>query len=95
MKVVGKGPYRHVAKVGNNVWIGPGAVIIGPVILEDNVIVAANAVVNKSVPKGCIVGGIPAKIISHVDDLDYNIFDNPSYNENYAPFLSFKKKSYS
>ena len=45
----------------NNVVIGSGAQILGPVIVEDNAKVGANAVVVKDVPKDAIMVGIPAK----------------------------------
>ena len=90
VSIVGQGPYKHVPKVGNRVYIGPGAVIQGPVIIEDGVIIAANAVVNKSVPTNAIVAGIPAKIIGWSDSLEYDIFANESWNEDYKPFLSNK-----
>lgn len=49
--------------IGNNVFIGAGAKILGGVKICDNVIVAPNAVVVKDVPANCIVAGVPAKII--------------------------------
>lgn len=88
----GKGPYKNLPKVGNNIWIGPGAILSGAVIVEDNVIVAPNAVVTKSVPKGAIVGGIPAKIIGWVKDLDYDILQNENFKEGYMDFLDDKIK---
>ena len=45
----------------NNVVVGSGAQILGPVIVEDNAKVGANAVVVKDVPKDAIMVGIPAK----------------------------------
>lgn len=54
--------------IGNNVWIGGGAVIVPGVILGDNVVVAAGAVVTKSVPDDCVVGGNPAQIIKNVNE---------------------------
>jgi serine O-acetyltransferase len=51
--------------IGNNVYIGPGAKIAGGIIIGDNVLIAANAVVVKDVPDNVTVGGIPAKIISN------------------------------
>ncbi|MEM7571981.1 MAG: acyltransferase [Bacteroidota bacterium] len=50
-------------KIGNDVFIGTRSIIMPGVEIGDRVIVAAGAVVTKSVPSGCIVGGNPAKII--------------------------------
>lgn len=53
--------------IGNNVFIGSGARIIGCVTIADNVVVGANAVVTKSITdSGITVAGIPAKKISDV-----------------------------
>ncbi len=87
VKIVGKGPYKNAPVIGNRVYMGPGVVIAGPVIIQDNVIIAPNAVVTKSVPEGAIVAGIPAKIIGHVSELDYDIMKNESYKEGYLDFL--------
>jgi serine O-acetyltransferase len=86
-KIVGKGPFKHVPKIGNNVFLGPGCVIVGPVIIEDDVIVAPNAVVTKSIPKGAIVGGIPAKILGSVYELNYDITKNESLDESIADYM--------
>lgn len=87
-RVVGKGPYKKVPVIGDDVFLGPGCVIVGPVIIEDNVVVAPNSVVTKSVPKGAIVAGVPAKIIGNVSDLDYDILKNESYLDDNAPFMN-------
>ena len=52
-----------VPKIGDNVWIGPGAKIFGDIEIGDEVQIAANAVVNKSVSGNKTLGGIPAKVI--------------------------------
>ncbi len=52
--------------IGENVWIGDKATILPNVTIGDGVIVAANAVVTKSVPPYCVVGGNPAKIIKQI-----------------------------
>lgn len=54
--------------IGNNVWIGGGAVLTPGVALADNVVVAAGAVVTKSVPENCVVGGNPARIIRRIEE---------------------------
>jgi len=48
-------------------WIGIGAVILPGVRIGRNAVVAANAVVTRDVPDRTVVGGIPAKIIRHMD----------------------------
>ena len=52
------------ATIGDNVYIGPGAKIIGDIKIGNNVVIGANAVVTRNVPDGVTVGGVPAKIIS-------------------------------
>lgn len=59
---------RHVdqpsaPQIGNNVNIGAGAKILGPITIGDNVEIGANAVVIKDVPANSIAVGVPAKII--------------------------------
>lgn len=51
-------------RIGNNVYIGPGAKIFGDIDIGDDVAIGANAVVNRSVPSNVTVGGVPAKVIS-------------------------------
>lgn len=59
-----RGPKKGVPTIGNNVWIGPNAVIVGGVTIEDNVLIAANSYVNFDVPANSIVIGNPGKIIA-------------------------------
>ena len=49
--------------IGNNVYIGAGAKILGPITIGNNVVIGANAVVTKDVPSNCTVAGAPARII--------------------------------
>ena len=52
-------------RLGDNVYIGPGAKLFGPIVIGDNTAIGANAVVNSSFPEGnCSIGGIPARKIS-------------------------------
>ena len=86
--IVGQGPYKNVAKIGNNVFIGPNVVVQGPVVIEDGVIIAPGSIVNKSIPKNAIVAGTPAKIIGFTTDLQYDIMKNESFKEGYRPFMT-------
>jgi len=52
-------------KIGDNVYIGPGAKLFGDITIADGIAIGANAVVNKSfLEPGISIGGIPAKKIS-------------------------------
>lgn len=52
--------------IGDNCWIGGGAVINPGVTLGDNVVVASGAVVTKSFGSNVVIGGNPAKIIKEL-----------------------------
>jgi len=51
--------------VGNDVWIGDGALFVGAIKVGDGAIVAARSVCTKDVPPYAVVGGVPAKIIKY------------------------------
>ena len=50
-------------RVGNDVWIGAGAVVLNGVSIGDGAIVGAGAVVTKNVPPYAVVVGVPAKVL--------------------------------
>lgn len=45
------------------VTVGCGAVIVGDILIGDNVTIGANSVVLKNVPSNCTVVGNPARIV--------------------------------
>ncbi|WP_066389188.1 serine O-acetyltransferase [Neobacillus mesonae] len=59
--------------LGDNVALGTGCKILGPVKVGDNVVIGANSVVTKDVPDNCMVVGIPGKIVrTDIDIKKYN-----------------------
>ncbi len=52
--------------INDDVWIGANAVILPGVTIGSHCVVAAGAVVTKDIPDGCIVAGVPAKIIKQL-----------------------------
>jgi serine O-acetyltransferase len=59
-----KGRRAGVPSIGDDVYIGPGAVVIGNVSVGNGVAIGANSVVVDDVPAGVTVAGSPAKIVS-------------------------------
>ena len=56
----------NAPKIGDNVYIGPGAKIFGEIEIAGNIAIGANAVVNKSFSEpGITIAGVPAKKISN------------------------------
>jgi serine acetyltransferase len=49
--------------VGNDVWIGSGAIILDGISIGDGAIIGAGSVVTKDVPDYAIVAGTPAKVL--------------------------------
>ena len=59
----GKEKKKRHPDIGDNVMIGCGAKVLGPIKIGDNVKIGANAVVLKDVEKNTTVVGVPAKVI--------------------------------
>ncbi|MBV9389139.1 MAG: serine acetyltransferase [Chroococcidiopsidaceae cyanobacterium CP_BM_ER_R8_30] len=71
--VGGRGEKRGCPKLGNRVFVGPGARIFGPIAIGNNVAIGANAVVTKDLPDNAVAVGVPAKIISYKGSEDFII----------------------
>ena len=54
--------------IGDNVFVGRNATIMGNVHIGNNVIIGANAVVTKDIPENSVVAGNPARVISSLED---------------------------
>jgi maltose O-acetyltransferase len=52
-------------RIGNNVWIGAGAIILKGVAIGDGAIIGAGAVVTKKVPPGAVAVGVPARVVGN------------------------------
>lgn len=57
--------YTASVEIGNDVWIGNGAFLVGGIHIHDGAVILAHAVVTKDVPPYAIVGGVPAKVIGY------------------------------
>ena len=57
-------PYKLVT-IGNDVWIGTRAMVLGGVTIGDGAVIGAGAIVTKDVPPFAIVAGVPARIVRY------------------------------
>lgn len=58
-----RGKRKGTPTIGNEVWIGPNAVIVGKILIGNDVLIAQNSYVNFDVPDHSIVLGNPGKIL--------------------------------
>ncbi len=92
--------YTRVAnvKVGNNVFIGAGTIILPGVKIGDNVVIGAGSIVKHNISNNSVAVGNPAKVICSLDEYiqkqraemqDDNLFNqlftlrNPSFSESH------------
>ncbi len=68
-RIAGKGKSSDI-KIGNGVWIGAGAQILGGVNIGEMAMIAAGSVVTESVPGYAVYGGVPAKLIKRWDNIN-------------------------
>lgn len=59
----GRSKQKGVPVIGDNVYIGAGAKVLGDITIGDDCVIGAGAVVLKSVESGCVVAGVPARVI--------------------------------
>ncbi|UCH02752.1 MAG: gamma carbonic anhydrase family protein [Candidatus Bathyarchaeota archaeon] len=82
---IGHGAILHGCKVGNNVIIGMGSIILDDVKISDWVIVGAGTVITSHsiIPSKSLVLGIPGKVVRqlHEDDLNHITANSKEYLE--------------
>ncbi len=66
-----RGINKGCPTLGNDVYIGPGAKIVGAIVIGNNVAIGANCVVTKNIPENSVVVGVPGKIISQKGSSGY------------------------
>lgn len=81
----GKDTGKRHPTIGNNVMIGAGAKVLGPLVIGDNSRIAAGAVALSDIPSNSTAVGVPAKVVRRdgvrVDDLDQVHIPDPVAQE--------------
>jgi maltose O-acetyltransferase len=58
---------RRPVTIGAGVWIGSSVIVLPGVTIGEGAVVGAGALVNKDVAPNTVVGGVPARVIRHLD----------------------------
>lgn len=62
--------YNIDVHIGNNVWIGAGAIILPGVTIGDNTVIGAGSVVTKDIPANVVAVGNPCKVLREINKHD-------------------------
>ena len=81
----GKDTGKRHPTIGNNVMVGAGAKVLGPLVIGNNSRIAAGAVVLNDIPDNSTAVGVPARVVKkdgvRVDDLDQVHIPDPVAQE--------------
>lgn len=56
--------------IGDNVWLGAGAIVCSGVSIGDDTVVGAGAVVVRDLPAGVVAAGVPARVLREITEAD-------------------------
>ena len=66
--------YNAPVHIGQNCWIGAGAIILPGIIIGDNVVVGAGSVVTMDLPSSVVEVGNPCKVLREVNEHDQEYY---------------------
>ena len=66
--------YNKEVHIGNNVWIGAGAVIVPGVTIGDNSVIGAGSIVTKDIPANVVAVGNPCRVLREIGEHDRKYF---------------------
>lgn len=67
--------FNKPIRIGNNVWLGAGVIVLPGVTIGDNSIVAAGSVVTRDVEANVIAAGSPARVLRPITEEDDRVYD--------------------
>ena len=62
--------YNADVRIGSNVWVGAGAVILPGVTIGDDTVIGAGSVVTKDIPAGVVAVGCPCRVLRPIGPQD-------------------------
>ena len=61
-------------RIGNNVWIGAGAVILPGITIGDDSVIGAGSIVTKDIPAGVVAVDNPCRVLRPISDRDREFY---------------------
>ena len=71
-----KGQYNLPVKIGKNVWIGAGCIVLPGVSIGDNTVIGAGSVVTKDIPENVVAVGNPCRILREINENDMKYYSS-------------------
>ena len=78
-------------KVGNNVFIGYGSLILPGAVIGDNVVIGAKSVVTGNIPSNSVAAGVPARVIKPLDEYRQGVM---ARKDSIRHFSDIEKRDY-
>lgn len=66
--------YNLPITIGNNVWIGAGAIVLPGVTIGDNTVIGAGSIVTKDIPANVVAIGNPCKVLREISERDFEYY---------------------
>ena len=73
--LAGRGDRRGAPKLGDRVFVGTNAVVVGKIVVGDDAMICAGSVVTRSVPPRAVIVGNPARVVSYDGSFDHVAYD--------------------
>ena len=89
--IAGRGSKRGSPLIGDRVYVAPGAKVIGPIHIGNDVAIGSNAVVTKTLPDRALAVGIPASVISYEGSFEFIIYRGMETDEDRAQSLACRE----
>ncbi|MCL2019718.1 MAG: sugar O-acetyltransferase [Oscillospiraceae bacterium] len=69
-----KGQYNAEVRIGDNAWIGAGAIILPGVTIGENSVIGAGSVVTKDIPSNVVAVGSPCRVMREINEKDMKYY---------------------
>ena len=66
--------YNLPIRIGKNVWLGAGVIVVPGVTIGDNTVIGAGSVVTRDIPAGVLAFGVPCRVQRELGERDWEFY---------------------